>query len=192
MFISVGLFAASPTRNSYDNLNENNPEIINFIETGDIQYLQSFIDSSDFDQSSIFADIEFSASFVETLVSWIGTRYRYGGRSKKGVDCSNFVSVAIENAAGFDFPASSKVQSKLFHPIKNLDDLQFGDLIFFSGTRSSSVGHVGFYLGNGNFVHSSSYKKRGVVVTHISESKYMRRFLHGGRFIKEDWNIAGK
>ena len=63
--------------------------------------------------------------------------------------------------------------------------MQFGDLIFFSGRnkKAKRLGHVGFYIGNGLFAHSSS--GRGVIYTHISQGNYTERFRQGGRLPTE-------
>lgn len=144
----------------------------------------------EFDERSVFADHFLRSRLIENINDWMGTRYRMGGRSKQGIDCSNFTSVVIKQTLDLDyFPAGAANQSRMFKRINDLDDLQFGDLIFFSGAnhRSSRIGHVGIYIGNGVFAHSSSAHMRGVVYTHISDGIYDKRFRFGGRFIKEKW-----
>lgn len=156
----------------------------------------SFVGNSgldeNFDDNSIFTDPQLRETLIANINDWLGTRYSHGGHSKKGVDCSNFTSAMVENTLGISFPRSPGSQSVLFDKIDNVEDLQFGDLIFFSGRnkKSKRIGHVGFYLGDGLFAHSSS--GRGVIYTHISQGYYAERFRHGGRFFKDNWQSALK
>jgi cell wall-associated NlpC family hydrolase len=139
----------------------------------------------DLKENTAFLDNENRIKLLENINEWLTTPYRHAGRSKNGVDCSNFTSVMVNNALGIKFPSSPETQSRARNVeyIKNIDDLQFGDLIFFTGRNRNAkrLGHVGFYIGNGLFAHSSS--GRGVIYTHISESYYTPRFRGGGRII---------
>ncbi len=131
--------------------------------------------------SSVFTHPLFKDRLIQNILFWLGTPYRYGGTTKRGVDCSNFVRSILNETAGIRLPANAQTQALLFEPIYEIDELRFGDLIFFAGRnyRAKRIGHVGIYLGNGIFVHSSTH--RGVVVTHISESYYTQRYRFGGR-----------
>lgn len=140
--------------------------------------------------SNIFSNEFLKEKLLSNILVWLGTPYRMGGTSKSGVDCSNFVAQIIRQTLSINFPANAERQSKLFVPIKNIDELSFGDLIFFSGRnkKSKRIGHVGIYLGNGIFAHSSTGK--GVIITHISESYYSERFRFGGKLSYEHLNIV--
>jgi hypothetical protein len=137
---------------------------------------------SNYDVRSPFANPFMRLQLMQTIREWLGTRYRYGGRSKNGVDCSGFTSQVMSQALGRSFTGSSRVQAARFTPITNPDSLQFGDLIFFTGTsrRAKNIGHVGIYMGGGVFAHSSS--SIGVTFNHITDGYYTRRFRFGGRF----------
>lgn len=135
-----------------------------------------------YDVRSPFANPFMRLQLMQVISDWLGTRYRYGGRSKAGVDCSGFTARVMTEALGKDFTGSSRMQAARFTPITNPDSLQFGDLIFFTGTsrRSNRIGHVGIFLGSGVFAHSSS--SIGVTFSHLTDGHYTRRFRFGGRF----------
>ena len=108
---------------------------------------------------------------------WMDTRYRYGGTGRDGIDCSAFADTLVNNVYGINLPRTAHEQ---FDACKKIfrDELQEGDLVFFN-TRGG-VSHVGIYLGNSYFVHSSI---RGVTISSLSEDYYHRKFISGGRFI---------
>ncbi len=143
-----------------------------------------------FDPSSPFIDPDLRFKLVRTIGAWLGTRYRYGGSSHRGVDCSGFVDAVIRSVLDKEIGSSSRTMAENFTPIQDVDSLQFGDLLFFSGRnrRSDKIGHVGIYVGNGVFAHSSTGK--GVIYTHISDGYYMERFRWGGRMIAEHRGIV--
>lgn len=143
-----------------------------------------------YDNDFMFSDPMLKIKLVKKINSWLGTPYKWAGSSKKGIDCSNFTSRIINELLGLRIPAGAESQSKLFKPIRRIEDLRFGDLMFFiDATRrkkSDRVGHAGIYIGNGVFAHSSSYLKRGVVYSHINEGSFLKSFRFGGRLYKND------
>lgn len=111
---------------------------------------------------------------------WLGTRYRRGGMSRKGVDCSGFTNIIYNTV--FD----KKIERVSFDIANNLkeslsvDKLAPGDLVFFAtNRRKSSINHVGVYLGDGHFVHAST--KHGVIVSSLNEGFYQKTWRKGGR-----------
>jgi lipoprotein Spr len=114
--------------------------------------------------------------------SWIGVKYRYGGNTKKGVDCSGFVSAIYKQTYGIRLERTTAgMLRKNCVPVKR-NNLREGDLVFFKATgagKRKTPAHVGIYLKNGRFIHASS--SRGVVVNSLSESYYVRVWLTGGR-----------
>lgn len=136
-----------------------------------------------FDMRSPFALSRNRTDLLRAINSWVGTRYRFGGCSPRGIDCSGFTSTVISKTLNMPFYGNSRWQAGQFEPIFSVDSLQLGDLIFFSGRNRSAerIGHVGIYLGNGVFAHSST--GRGVIYTHISQGYYKDRFRWGGRIL---------
>ena len=111
--------------------------------------------------------------FVE---NWLGTRYRMGGTTKKGIDCSALTSSLFMAVYGFAIPRTARQQYQASQHIKK-NYLKEGDLVFFN-TRGG-VSHVGLYLDNDYFVHSSS--SEGVIISSLNDNYYARRFICGGR-----------
>ena len=104
---------------------------------------------------------------------WLGVRHKLGGSTKRGVDCSGFVSIVYREVYGKQLARSKKVSRA---------KLQEGDLVFFKTGRGGKRGvpnHVGIYLKNGRFIHTST--SSGVVVSSLSEPYYTRTWLTGGR-----------
>lgn len=110
--------------------------------------------------------------------SWLGTKYKYGGCSKKGVDCSCLAKQIYKQVYGVELDRRSKDQYKQCKPIKKQRKLKEGDLVFFK-INGARISHVGVYLGDGYFIHSST--KSGVVLNNLSEDYYSSHYFKGGR-----------
>jgi cell wall-associated NlpC family hydrolase len=107
---------------------------------------------------------------------WYGTRYKMGGMSKSGIDCSAFVQTVYLAAFGMAVPRTAFEQFKVSNRI-SATQMREGDLVFFNTT--GGVSHVGIYLGNNKFIHASV--ARGVAVSDLFDPYYLRRFLGIGR-----------
>jgi len=109
---------------------------------------------------------------------WYGVKYRMGGTSKKGVDCSAFVQTLYKYVFGMDLLRTACLQFNSSELIQNPADLKEGDLVFFK-VKSSRISHVGVYLRNNFFVHSASSK--GVSIANLSSVYWAKYFAGGGR-----------
>ena len=116
--------------------------------------------------------------FIE---EWYGTRYRMGGTSKSGIDCSAFVQNLYQYVFGLNLLRTAWMQFESSKYINNVSDLKEGDLVFFR-IKSSRITHVGVYLKNNFFVHSASSK--GVSIASLTSDYWSKYFAGGGR-IKE-------
>jgi cell wall-associated NlpC family hydrolase len=114
----------------------------------------------------------------------LGVRYRRGGSSQKGVDCSGFAKLVYSNVYGIDLPhmAARQYSLPIFKNI-NLGDLRIGDLIFFSPTtRKKRINHVGIYLVDRHFAHA--IEKRGVIISSLHNRHWKSRFSSAKRLDK--------
>ncbi len=108
---------------------------------------------------------------------WVGTPYKYAGKTRNGVDCSGFASVLYKEIYEKTISGSSASIYKQCKPVAKAD-LKEGDLIFFK-IESKEVSHVGVYLQNNKFIHASS--KRGVTINDLDEEYYVKYFFSGGK-----------
>jgi len=114
--------------------------------------------------------------FVKVATGFIGAPYRFGGSSLKGIDCSSFVQ-KIYKIFDITLPRNAAQQSKVGISVSR-EKLTEGDLIFFHTNRS--LGHVGIYIGNNEFVHASS-KGRIIRVDSLDTPYYQKRFQRAVR-----------
>jgi cell wall-associated NlpC family hydrolase len=112
----------------------------------------------------------------KTIDDWYGTRYRWGGTTVRGIDCSAFMQVLSNYAFGWMLPRTAREQYYAMEAIGK-DQLQEGDFVFFN-TRGG-ISHVGMYLQNNKFVHSSSTD--GVSIGDLESKYWSARFIGARR-----------
>jgi len=111
------------------------------------------------------------------VYDWVGTRYRYSGRNKKGIDCSGFVTEMYKNAYCIQLSGGSRDIWTNVQPIEK-EELKEGDILFFE-IRKGQISHVGIYLGNDKFAHAAV--NTGVTISDLNEDYYKKCFYKGGR-----------
>lgn len=122
-------------------------------------------------------------SVVSTASQYLGTPYEWGGSTpNEGFDCSGLVQYSYAQN-GISVPRTSQEQFRFTSGsrITNITDLQSGDLVFFKGSTGTATapGHVGIYVGNGQFIEAP---KTGDVVK-VSNLATRPDFVGGGRVV---------
>lgn len=118
-------------------------------------------------------------TLVTEAQQWLGTPYKYGGNTRKGVDCSGLVYHVYRNSLDISLPRNSAKQHEFCTKVKR-GDLATGDLVFFATTKGSRrVSHVGLYVGDGKMIHAST--RRGVMVQDLEDQYYRNAYVGAGR-----------
>ncbi|BAK74469.1 MAG: NlpC/P60 family protein [Arcobacter sp.] len=108
---------------------------------------------------------------------WEGVRYKLGGESKKGIDCSAFIQKAFKEKFDLEMPRTTLLQAKVGKEIKK-NELEIGDLVFFKTGKSK---HVGIYIDNGKFMHAST--KIGVTISDLDNDYFSKNYWKAQRII---------
>jgi len=121
-------------------------------------------------------------SILERGMSLIGTRYRFGGTSEAGFDCSGFIGYLFREEAGMSLPRSTREMINVNAPLVARNQLEPGDLLFFSTSgRRGRVSHAGIYLGDNQFIHSSSRRSGGVRIDSLGDSYWSQTLIQAKR-----------
>ena len=120
---------------------------------------------------------------VTEAKKYLGTPYVYGGASPKGFDCSGF-TMYLYGKQGISLPhtATGQWQSGVGTKVSGITHLTPGDLVFFndpSRNMGKACSHVGIYIGDGQFIHASSSRSGGVIISSLYED-YYNRYYKGG------------
>ncbi|WAB99317.1 MULTISPECIES: C40 family peptidase [Pseudomonas] len=139
--------------------------------------LQAFSSTSKPYQLPALAD-----SILERGMSLIGTRYRFGGTSQaSGFDCSGFIGYLFREEAGMTLPRSTREMINVDAPKVARNKLKPGDLLFFSTNGRGRVSHAGIYLGDNQFIHSSSRRSGGVRIDNLGDRYWSKTFIEAKR-----------
>ncbi|QIW15985.1 endopeptidase [Pasteurellaceae bacterium RH1A] len=110
--------------------------------------------------------------------SWQGTRYRIGGTTRKGVDCSGFTQATFRDLFGIKLPRMTVDQAKVGVKV-NKSELKAGDLVLFKTGRGPNGRHVGIYVKDGQFLHAST--KGGVIYSSIHSPYWSKTYWQARR-----------
>ncbi len=120
-------------------------------------------------------------------LSLVGTRYRPGGTSvQSGFDCSGFVGFLYKQELGIQLPRSTREMITLDAPKVARSELEPGDIIFFNNRGRGRVSHAGIYLGDNQFIHSSSSRSGGVRVDSLADRYWNSSYMLAKRVLDEN------
>lgn len=123
-------------------------------------------------------NVDVKSRLMDQYASWKGVRYRLGGSTKSGIDCSGFVQRTFREQFGLELPRSTYEQQEMGKSVDRTK-LRTGDLVLF---RAGSTGrHVGIYIGNNQFVHAST--SSGVMISSMDEPYWKKRYNEARRVL---------
>lgn len=121
--------------------------------------------------------IDMNQALMDFYNEWKNVKYKFGGNSKKGIDCSAFTQRVYKEKFDIKIPRSTRTQVKIGIKIKK-SQLEMGDLIFFKTGKIDR--HVGVYMGDGKFMHASI---KGVKFTKLNKPYYKKAYWTSRRII---------
>jgi len=119
-------------------------------------------------------------NLFKVLDEWMGTRYRLGGTTKDGIDCSALMQILFTGLYGIALPRTAREQYNFSRKISRTE-LKEGDLVFFN--TIGGVSHVGMYLQNNKFIHAST---SGVTISDLYDEYWMKKFIGVGRVEQDE------
>lgn len=128
---------------------------------------------------------DIATRITEYAKGFLGTKYRYGGTTKQGMDCSGLVYQSFLNAADIFLPRSSREMAKQGKRIRR-NEIRKGDLVFFkTNPRSNVINHIGIVIENNkgdiDFIHSSTSK--GVMISGLDDMYWNKVFVQARRVL---------
>ncbi|MFA6234752.1 MAG: C40 family peptidase [Bacteroidota bacterium] len=117
---------------------------------------------------------------VTESYNWLSTPYRYAGTSKRGVDCSGLVNAVFQKFR-LSLPRRARELYQKGRAVSR-GNLLPADLVFFANTAGVGITHVGIYLGEDRFIHSST--RAGVIISSLDDSYYSSHYAGARMLIK--------
>lgn len=137
-------------------------------------------------ESTVSIEEDMRTALLNFGKSLLGTRYVYGGTSKKGFDCSGFVYFVFKNFK-INVPRSTS-QFKNFGTEIPINEVKKGDVLLFLSPTRNAIGHIGIVSNadgmQSKFIHSSSGKQMQVMISSLSHTSYTRRFVKAIRVLQ--------
>lgn len=175
LFLAISLSSCGARKTSIAPQNSAEERRIEYAEVPD------FYDLSD----EIIEDLgEETYSIIDHALQFLGTKYKYGGTSPQGMDCSGLVYTCfLEN--NIELPRSSRDMA-LLGELLELPEVRTGDLLFFITDRhKKNINHVGLVVELSEekifFIHSST--SRGVIISALDETYWRDHFVMARRIL---------
>lgn len=135
---------------------------------------------------------DFASMLIEQAQTYLGVPYRFGATYDQDgsyhFDCSAYTQ-RVYRDLGIQLPRTTAKQAKLGIPVKK-EDLQVGDLVFFTTRKDRSMNHDGIYIGDGQFIHASPAGGKGVQISDLTTGYWQHAYLYARRL--PDANISHK
>ncbi len=127
-----------------------------------------------------------AVEIIDYAMGFLGTKYRYGGTSKRGMDCSGLIYTSFINAADIFLPRTSRAMAKEGKRILE-DEVRMGDLLFFeTNPRRNRINHVGLVVeveaNHIQFIHATTHG--GVMVSELDQRYWRNAFVEARRVLK--------
>ncbi|GAC1034168.1 NlpC/P60 family protein [Pseudomonas sp. No.21] len=156
------------------------PEPQAAIEEPSVQDMADMMDDEPYQLPSLADNV------LERGFELVGTPYRFGGRSlKTGFDCSGFVGYLFKEEAGIQLPRSTREMINLDAPVIARSELKPGDIVFFNNRGRGRVSHAGIYIGDDQFIHSSSHRSGGVRVDSLDDRYWSASYMEAKRVLAQ-------
>jgi cell wall-associated NlpC family hydrolase len=141
-------------------------------------------DKSSITEKPLYGDLDIRKADAGTEIAqqalvYKGSRYKFGGTSDKGMDCSGLVSRIYADLKMHRVPRVTAALYKSGRPV-DVAQLRPGDLVFFKNTYKHGISHVGVYAGDNKFIHAAN-KRHGVIVTSMADPYYQLHFAGARR-----------
>ena len=170
----------SPNNKNYDgNLTTEDSGDLPDNDGADITEMMNLYNSSEDNNTLINTNRSDREKMLMEILKFVNTPYQYGGNTKSGIDCSAFTQTVFKNSLLLKLNRSAREQYKQGEGISSIEELKFGDLVFFDTQTNAKPGHVGIYIGDNLFAHASS--KKGVTISSLGHTYYLNRFMGGRR-----------
>ena len=156
------------------------PEPQAVVEEPSVQDMADMMDDEPYQLPSLADNV------LERGFELVGTPYRFGGRSlKTGFDCSGFVGYLFKEEAGIQLPRSTREMINLDAPVIARSELKPGDIVFFNNRGRGRVSHAGIYIGDDQFIHSSSHRSGGVRVDSLDDRYWSASYMEAKRVLAQ-------
>jgi len=111
-------------------------------------------------------------NLIKTAKGLMGIPYVWGGSTVNGFDCSGFIYYVVNKSGLKDIGRTNAegYYSRSYY----VDKPQLGDLVFFENTYKKGISHVGFYVGDNQFIHAD--EKNGITITSLSSNYWSKHF----------------
>ena len=130
-------------------------------------------------------------ALITEAKKYIGSPYVNGATGPESFDCSGFIYFIARKSLKQQLPRSAHAMYRFVEHISD-DEIEAGDLLFFSASSSGRMTHVGLYIGGDKMIHAASDgPKTGVIVSSRNERYWKTHYVGAGRFIPSAKGVAG-